>query len=73
MSDLEKLGITLPLDDLKEVKTNKELAIENIETIIQYMKNKCSNTSAYNVSDQSKSWIIHYAGMIESELNRLKK
>ena len=69
---LEKLGITLPLDDLKEVKTNKELAIENIETIIQYMKNKCSNKSAYNVSDQSKSWLMHYAEMIEKEVNKLK-
>mgnify|MGYP003122516386 FL=1 len=72
MTSLEKVGITLPLDDLKEVKTNKELAIENIETIIQYMKNKCSNKSAYNVSDQSKSWLMHYAEMIEKEVNKLK-
>lgn len=72
MTSLEKVGITLPLDDLKEVKTNKELAIENIETIIQYMKNKCSSQSSYNVSDQSKSWLIHYAEMIEKEVNKLK-
>ena len=69
---LEKLGITLSTEDLKEVKTNKELAIENIETIIQYMKNKCSNQSNYNVSDQSKSWILHYADMIEMQIKRLK-
>ena len=69
---VEKVGITLSLDDLKEVKTNKELAIENIETIVKYMRNKCSNQSTYNVSNQSKSWLMHYAEMIEIEVNKLK-
>jgi hypothetical protein len=70
---LEKLGITLSEDDLKQVKTNKELAIIGIENIIRYMRNKCTDQSAYNLDKQSKSWLIHYSDMLSSELNRLKK
>ena len=70
---LEKLGITLSEDDLKQVKTNKELAIIGIENIIRYMRNKCTDQSTYNLNKQSKSWLIHYSDMLSSELNRLKK
>ena len=35
---LEKLGITLSEEDLKEVKTNKELAVEQLEIIVSWMR-----------------------------------
>ncbi len=72
MDNLEKVGITLPLDDLKEVKTNKELAIIGIENIIRYMRNKCTDQSSYNLDKQSKSWLIHYSDMLSSEIRRYK-
>ena len=63
MSDLEKLGITLPLDDLKEVKTNKELAVEQLETIVGWMRDKTAGPNSY---------LNHYADMIEMQIKRLK-
>ena len=33
---LEKLGIYLPEDELKKVLTNRELAIEQLETIVEW-------------------------------------
>ena len=60
---LEKLGITLSEDDLKQVKTNKELAIEQLETIVGWMRNKKAGPNSY---------LNHYADMIESEIRWLK-
>ena len=61
--NLEKLGITLSEEDLKEVKTNKELAIEQLETIVEWMRDKNMGTHSY---------LDHYADMIEMQLRRLK-
>ena len=60
---LEKLGITLSEDDLKQVKTNKELAIEQLETIVGWMRNKKTGPNSY---------LNHYADMIESQIRWLK-
>lgn len=60
---LEKLGITLSEDDLKKVKTNKELAIEQLETIVGWMRNKKAGPNSY---------LNHYADMIESQIRWLK-
>jgi len=60
---LEKLGITLSEDDLKQVKTNKELAIEQLETIVGWMRNKKAGPNSY---------LNHYADMIESQIRWLK-
>ena len=61
--NLEKVGITLPLDDLKEVKTNKDLAIEKLETIVGWMRDKKAGPNSY---------LDHYASMIESQIRWLK-
>ena len=37
---LEKLGITLPEEELKKVKTNRDLAVEQLETIVGWMRDK---------------------------------
>ena len=37
---LEKLGITLPEEELKRVKTNRDLAVEQLETIVGWMRDK---------------------------------
>jgi len=60
---LEKLRITLSEDDLKQVKTNKELAIEQLETIVGWMRNKKAGPNSY---------LNHYADMIESQIRWLK-
>ncbi|MEL0207168.1 MAG: hypothetical protein VW987_12810 [Alphaproteobacteria bacterium] len=60
---LEKLGITLSEDDLKQVKTNKELAVEQLETIVGWMRNKKAGPNSY---------LNHYADMIESQIRWLK-
>ena len=60
---LEKLGITLSEDDLKQVKTNKELAIEQLETIVGWMRNKKAGPNSY---------LEHYADMIELQIRWLK-
>ena len=60
---LEKLGITLSEDDLKNVKTNKDLAIEQLETIVAWMRDKKEGPNSY---------LDHYASMIESQLRWLK-
>ena len=61
--NLEKVGITLPLDDLKEVKTNKDLAIEQLETIVGWMRDKKAGPNSY---------LEHYADMIELQIRWLK-
>jgi len=60
---LEKLGITLPEEELKKVKTNKDLAIEQLETIVGWMRDKKAGPNSY---------IEHYADMIELQIRWLK-
>ena len=60
---LEKLGITLSEDDLKNVKTNKDLAIEQLETIVAWMRDKKAGPNSY---------LEHYADMIELQIQWLK-
>ena len=60
---LEKLGITLSEEDLKEDKTNKELAVEQLETIVGWMRDKTAGPNSY---------LNHYADMIEMQIKRLK-
>ena len=57
---------------MDNLKTNKQLAIIGIENIIRYMRNKCTDQSTYNLDDQSKAWLTHYADMISSEIRRYK-
>ena len=61
--NLEKIGITLSEEDLKEVKTNKELAVEQLETIVGWMRDKTAGPNSY---------LNHYADMIESQIRWLK-
>ena len=72
MNNLEKVGITMMLEDLKPIKTNKQLALENLEDIAKFMKNKCKDDSSYNLNKQSKAWLSHYSEMISSEIRRYK-
>ena len=60
---LEKLGIYLPEDELKKVLTNRELAIEQLETIVGWMRDKTAGPNSY---------LNHYADMIEMQIKRLK-
>ena len=57
---------------MDNLKTNKQLAIIGIENIIRYMRNKCTAQSTYNLDEQSKAWLTHYADMISSEIRRYK-
>ena len=57
---------------MDNLKTNKQLAIIGIENIIRYMRNKCTDQSTYNLDEQSKAWLTHYADMISSEIRRYK-
>lgn len=52
------------------MKTNKQLALENLKEIATFMDNKCQDDSAYNLNKQSKGWLRHYSEMIKSELRR---
>jgi len=61
--NLEKVGITLSLDDLKEVKTNRDLAVEQLETIVGWMRDKTAGPNSY---------LNHYADLIESQIRWLK-
>ena len=60
---LEKLGITLPEEELKKVLTNRELAIEQLEIIVGWMRDKTAGPNSY---------LNHYADMIEMQIRRLK-
>ena len=60
---LEKLGIYLPEDELKKVLTNRELAIEQLELIVEWMRDKNMGTYSY---------LDHYADMIKWQIRRLK-
>ena len=72
MNNLEKVGITMMLEDLKPIKTNKQLALEKLEGIAHLMENKCKDDSTYNLNKQSKAWLRHYSEMIRSEIRRYK-
>ena len=63
MSILEKVGITLPEDELKKVLTNRELAVEQLETIVGWMRDKTAGPNSY---------LNHYSDMIEMQIKRLK-
>ena len=63
MSILEKVGITLPEEELKKVKTDRDLAVEQLETIVEWMRDKNMGTHSY---------LDHYADMIEMQIRRLK-
>ena len=63
MSILEKVGITLPEDELKRVLTEKELAVEQLETIVEWMRDKTAGPNSY---------LEHYADMIELQIRWLK-
>ena len=63
MSILEKVGITLPEEELKKVKTNRDLAVEQLETIVEWMRDKNMGTHSY---------LDHYADMIELQIRWLK-
>ena len=60
---LEKLGITLPEEELKKVITNKELAVQQLETIVAWMRDKKAGPNSY---------LEHYADMIELQIRWLK-
>ena len=60
---LEKLGITLPEEELKKVKTNRDLAVEQLETIVGWMRDKKAGPNSY---------LDHYASMIENQIRWLK-
>ena len=60
---LEKLGITLPEEELKKVKTNRDLAVEQLETIVGWMRDKTAGPNSY---------LNHYADMIERQIRWLK-
>ena len=54
------------------MKTNKQLALENLKGIVHLMENKCKDDSSYNLNKQSKAWLRHYSEMIRSEIRRYK-
>ena len=60
---LEKLGITLPEEELKRVKTNRDLAVEQLETIVGWMRDKTAGPNSY---------LEHYGDMIELQIRWLK-
>ena len=50
--------------NFKELKTNKQMAIENLGEIVQMMRAKTDQSEAVQF------WLKHYAEMIESEIRR---
>ena len=63
MDILEKVGITLPPEELNKVLTEKELAVEQLETIVGWMRDKTAGPNSY---------LEHYADMIELQIRWLK-
>ena len=61
--NLEKVGITLPEEELKKVKTNRDLAVEQLETIVGWMRDKTAGPNSY---------LEHYTDMIELQIRWLK-
>ena len=50
--------------NIKELKTNKQMAIENMDKIVQMMRAKTDQPEAVQF------WLKHYGEMIESEIRR---
>ncbi len=50
--------------NIKELKTNKQMAIENMDKIVQMMRAKTDQPEAVQF------WLKHYAEMVESEIRR---
>ena len=72
MDNLEKVGINLSLKDLKPIKTNKQLALENLEDIVKMMWSKVNDSETHGINDFGKDYIRHYAEIVESEIRRYK-
>ena len=53
---LEKLGIYLPEDELKKVLTNRELAIEQLETWLMYQRHWCEHKPSITVNVRKDEW-----------------
>ena len=51
MNNLETVGITLSFEDLKPIKTNKQLAIENLEEIVKMMNDKVINPEKHGINE----------------------
>ena len=54
----------------KEIKTNKELSIENLLDIVEMMNEKVNNTEKYGINDSGVSYLKHYSEMIKREIER---
>ena len=54
----------------KEIKTNKQLAIENLSEIVKMMNEKVNNTEKHGINDCGVSYLKHYSEMIKSEIER---
>tara|TARA_B100000989_G_scaffold66026_1_gene45902 strand:+ start:100 stop:294 length:195 start_codon:yes stop_codon:yes gene_type:complete len=54
----------------KEIKTNKELAIENLLDIVEMMNEKVNNTEKHGINDSGVSYLKHYSEMIKREIER---
>ena len=54
----------------KEIKTNKQLAIENLEEIVKMMKYKVINSEKHGINESGVNYLKHYSEMIESEIER---
>lgn len=54
----------------KEIKTNKQLAIENLSEIVKMMKYKVINSEKHGINESGVNYLKHYSEMIESEIER---
>ena len=70
MNNLETVGITLSFEDLKPIKTNKQLAIENLEEIVKMMNDKVINPEKHGINESGVNYLKHYSEMIKSEIER---
>ena len=70
MNNLEKVGIRMMLEDLKPIKTNKQLAIENLEEIVKMRNDKVINPEKHGINESGVNYLKHYSEMIESEIER---
>ena len=48
----------------KEIKTNKQLAIENLEEIVKMMKYKVINSEKHGINDSGVSYLKHYSCLL---------
>jgi len=52
--------------NIKELKTNKQMAIENMDKIVQMMRAKTDQPEAVQF------WLNNYAEMVENEVNKIR-